>query len=271
MKSTYSTFIGEVIGTFILVFIGTASVAVSILFNAFAGLFQIAFIWGIGVTLAIYVSRHLSCAHFNPAVSLAMVAAKRMNLKHLPLYWAGQFIGAIIAALFVFLLFNESIANFETLNNITRGSDASIKTAMMFGEYFPNPGVPNNHLTATAAMFAEGFGTFLLVIVIFFLTEGCNIGKPSNNIVPIFIGATITVLICLIAPMTQAGFNPARDFGPRVIAYFAGWNNIAFGLSAIKTSLVYIWSPLIGGLLGGLFFRFIIEKIMGKLEKSNCQ
>ena len=66
-------FIGETLGTFILVLFGCGSVAVSVLFNAHHGLMQIAIAWGIGVALAIYLTRHLSCAHLNPAVSIAMV------------------------------------------------------------------------------------------------------------------------------------------------------------------------------------------------------
>jgi glycerol uptake facilitator protein len=65
-------FIGELLGTFIMVLFGCGSVAVSVLFNTHQGLFQIAIVWGLGVSLAIYATRHLSCAHLNPAVTLAM-------------------------------------------------------------------------------------------------------------------------------------------------------------------------------------------------------
>lgn len=66
-------FIGETPGTFLLVLFGCRSVVVSMLFNAYQGIMQIAMSWGIGVTLAIYLTRHLSCAHLNPAVSIAMI------------------------------------------------------------------------------------------------------------------------------------------------------------------------------------------------------
>ncbi|MGA9535739.1 MAG: aquaporin [Desulfobacterales bacterium] len=67
MKHSLAVYFGEFLGTFILVFFGTAIVAVSVLFNAPVGLVQVAIVWGIGVTLAIYATRHLSCAHLNPA------------------------------------------------------------------------------------------------------------------------------------------------------------------------------------------------------------
>lgn len=66
-------FFGELMGTFLLVFFGCGSVAVTVLYSAHAGLFQVAMIWGLGATIAIYATRYLSCAHLNPAVSVAMV------------------------------------------------------------------------------------------------------------------------------------------------------------------------------------------------------
>lgn len=90
--------VAEMTGTFVLTFFGCGAVAASMLFSAHAGLLQVAVIWGVGVTLAIYVTRHLSCAHLNPAVSLGMAVAGRMQLKRLPVYllghsWAGALRG----------------------------------------------------------------------------------------------------------------------------------------------------------------------------------
>mgnify|MGYP000456774752 CR=1 FL=1 len=78
--------IGEFIGTAILVFFGCGSVAAAVLFDSFDGLFQIAMVWCFGVTLAIYASRTLSPAHLNPAVSLAMLLAKKINSKRFLLF-----------------------------------------------------------------------------------------------------------------------------------------------------------------------------------------
>lgn len=85
-----SEFTGELIGTFILVFFGCGSVAVTVLFSSHVGLFQVAAVWGLGVALAIYATRHLSCAYLNPAVSLAMVIGGRMSLRKLPVYVTAQ-------------------------------------------------------------------------------------------------------------------------------------------------------------------------------------
>ncbi|MDO9162584.1 MAG: MIP/aquaporin family protein [Methylococcaceae bacterium] len=269
LRDVAADFVGEFIGTYLLVFFGCGSVTVAVLYLAFSGLFQVAAIWGIGVTLAIYATRHLSCAHLNPAVSIAMVVAKRMGVGKLPAYLAGQFLGALVAAAVLFLLFSSTITSFETSNAITRGTPESIKTAMLFGEFYPNPGNSLTTVVSTAqAASAEGVGTFLLVFLIFSLTEGCNIGRPDNAFAPVFIGLTVTIIICTIAPLTQAGLNPARDLSPRLFSYLAGWGKAAspdnnFGL------IVYGLAPIFGASIAAICFTKIIEPIFLKKNYAN--
>lgn len=265
-------FAGELLGTFILVFFGISSVAVTVLFSAHSGLLQVALVWGIGVSLAIYCTRHLSCAHLNPAVSFAMVIAGRMSLRKLPFYCLAQLLGAFAAGILVYGIFSGSIASFELVHNIARGSGASVKTAMMFGEYFPNPGVPSDLISVSLplAFAVETLGTALLVVTIFMLTEGCNVGRPSSEIVPILIGLTVTAIIAVLAPLTQAGLNPARDFGPRLAAYLAGWGNVAIPGPSGGFFTVYILGPLVGGTLSALLFSKVLEPLMEKRTASTC-
>ena len=68
-----------------------------------------------------------------------MVVDGRMPLRKLPYYWLAQVLGAFAAGMLVYGIFSGSIASFELVHNITRGTGASVKTAMMFGEYFPEP------------------------------------------------------------------------------------------------------------------------------------
>jgi glycerol uptake facilitator protein len=263
-------FIGETLGTFILVLFGCGSVAVSILFDGYSGLLQIAMVWGIGVALAIYLTRHLSCAHLNPAVSIAMVAAGRMTVRKLPVYLLAQFFGAILAGIAIYLLFSPSISVYENTHGIIRGTPESIKTARMFGEFYKNMD-SLAIVSMPLAIGAEAFGTFLLLMMIFALTEGCNIGRPDNAIAPVFIGLTVTSVICLIAPLTQAGLNPARDFGPRLVAWFTGWSDAAFPDKTGGFLFVYILAPVIGGIFASLFFVHILEPAMKiKSDQCNC-
>lgn len=256
-------FVGELLGTFILVLFGCGSVAVSVLFGEYTGILQIGIAWGFGVMLAIYLTRHLSCAHLNPAVSIAMVISKRMSAKKLPGYLIAQFLGAFIAGLTIYMLFSASIGGYEDANGIVRGTTESIATAKMFGEYYSTPW-GNAVVSMPLAIAAEAFGTFLLVLFIFALTEGCNVGRPTDAITPIFIGLAVTSIICLIAPLTQAGLNPARDFGPRMVAWIFGWGNAAFPDSSGGFFFVYILGPVIGGAVAACFFQYILEPLMKK-------
>jgi glycerol uptake facilitator protein len=264
-------FIGEALGTFILVLLGCGSVAVSVLFNAHQGLMQGALAWGIGVTLAIYLTRHLSCAHLNPAVSLAMAVSGRMPFRKIPVYISAQFAGAILAGLALYMLFAPSIGAYENAHGIIRGSTESVKTAMMFGEYYPNPGA-TAIVSFSLAMGTEAFGTFLLVLMIFALTEGCNVGRPDDALAPVFIGLTVTSIICLIAPLTQAGLNPARDLGPRLIAWLMGWGGAAFPDRVGGFFHVYILAPMLGGVAAALFFVRMLEPVMKRpYERCDCE
>jgi glycerol uptake facilitator protein len=264
MKQHIATYFGEFLGTFLLVFIGTSAVAVAVLFNALVGLLQVAAVWGLGVTLAIYATRHLSCAHLNPAVSLGMVLAGRMQPRLLMPYWASQLLGGISAGATVLLLFHPSISGFEGAHSIVRGSPESVRTAMLFGEYFPNPGITEKWLevSLSTAMLVEGIGTFILVTMIFLLTEGCNVGRPSEGSSPIFIGGTVAAIIAITAPLTQTGINPARDFGPRIIAYLAGWGSTAIPGPKGGFLWVYIAAPFFGGAVAAVCFRFVIAPFM---------
>ena len=139
---------------------------------------------------------------------------------------------------------------------------------MMFGEFYPNPS-STAVVSMPLAIGAEALGTFLLVLMIFALTEGCNVGRPDDALAPLFIGMTVTSIICLIAPLTQAGLNPARDLGPRLVAWLAGWGNAAFPDRTGGFLHVYVLAPLLGGLAASFFFVRVLEPAM-KQPKEQC-
>lgn len=262
------SFLGEFIGTYILVLFGTGTVAVTVCFDQYQSIFQIAVMWGVAVTLGIYATRNLCCAHFNPAVSIAMVATGRMAARKLPVYLAAQCAGAFAAGMTIYAGFASSIAAYEEANNIVRGSMESRMSAKMFGEYYYFTG--EQTVSMPLAMFAEGMGTLILVLMIFAMTEGCNTGKPSNNAAPMFIGLALSSVICLFGPLTQAGFNPARDFMPRLVALLFGWGKAAFPDSQGGFLWVYILAPVVGGLIGGLLFTKIIQPLLTTEKSGAC-
>ena len=254
-------FIGEMLGTFILTLFGCRSVVVAVLFGEDNSIFQIGLVWGIGVTLAIFLTRHICNAHLNPAVSVAMVVAGRMKAKMLPGYLLAQIAGGIMAGAMLYILFGPSIEQYELTHEIVRGTTASVDTARMFGEFYPNPGDAIATVSLPLAMLAEGFGTMMLALFIFGLTEDCNVGKPSSDLQPLFIGLTVSSIIFFVAPLTQAGLNPARDFGPRVVAWLMGWGSAALPDAVGGWFWVYILAPILGGTIAALLFKYILEPI----------
>ncbi len=255
---------GELLGTYLLVLFGTGSVASAVLTGAQVGLWQVAAVWGFGVTVAIHVSVGLSGAHLNPAVSLSMAVLRPADfpVRRLLPYVASQCFGAVLAGGTVALLFGPMLRRFEAARGIVRGTPGSELSAMVFGEYFPNPAIFGTDSAARAvvspsqAALVEGFGTAVLVLVIFAFTSPRNAHKPGANLTPFFIGFTVAVLISLFAPLTQAGWNPARDFGPRLVAFMLGWGPVAIP-GPDGGFWVYIVGPLVGGPLGGLTWRLV--------------
>ena len=256
-------FTGEVIGTFLMCFLGIGSVATATLFQAHTGPFQVGIVWGLAIAIAIYATRNLSCAHFNPAVTFAMCISKRCSWKNFPVYILGQFIGAILAASALWVFFADSVRKNLSAANLTM--DVASPASSIWIEVFPN--TANGVISMPVAAFAEALGVFILVMIIFSMTEGCNVGRPSDDIFPLFIGLTVAALICTIGPMTDAGLNPARDFGPRIVAYFVGWKNIAFTMDAF---IVYVLAPLIGAGLAAIFFTKVIEPMQNSKNSCGC-
>lgn len=239
-------FLGELLGTFLLVFFGCGAVANAVVFEVYAGLFQIAAIWGIGLTIAITITGPMSGAHLNPAITIALAVVDNFPKRLLPTYLGAQFLGAILAASVLFALFGPGISAFEESQGITRGAVGSQASAKIFGEFHPTT-------TPVATAFsAEFLGTALLAFIIFALTDKRRETPLPAWLIPPAIGATLTLLISLFASLSMAGFNPARDFAPRLFSALAGWGDIPFTTNGPSWWFTYILAPIFGAVIGAL-------------------
>ena len=250
----FKSYFGEFLGTFILTSIGCSAVAFDILFSAFSSIIPVALIWGFGVTLAIYTVKPYSKAHLNPAVSLGFSLLKEISLRELIKNCFFQLLGGIMAGLLVYTLFISRIEEFELFENISQNNTEWQKTAAIFGEFFPNP--MNNSLeklSSEIAFFYEFVGTFILMTGILLFRSFNKFSKIS----PVLVGLTVAVLIIWIAPFTQCGINPARDFGPRLVAYILRWGDFAFPRKEFSFLFVYILAPLLGAALSSISFKYL--------------
>ena len=265
---------GEYLGTFVLVFFGTGVVHAAVISGAQMGLWQVAAVWSVAVTLGIYTAAALSGAHINPAITLVVAVYDGFPWRRVLPYWMAQTAGGATAGLVLLLLYSDAILAFEQQKEIVRGQAGSQLSAMVFGEYFPNPDVFGTTekafqtVTRKTAFMAELVGTAMLAFIVSVVTHGRNYARPQSAGAAVAIGVGVSAIISVLAPLTQAGLNPARDFGPRIIAFYAGWGEIAIPGPRGGFFIVYILAPLAGALIGGGLYRFVASKIPEQNESS---
>ena len=215
------------------------------------------------VGVAIYATAGLSGAHLNPAITLALAVYRGFAWRKIAKYVLAQLVGAFVAAAVLYVLFGGLIGRFEQEQGIVRGGPGSERSAMVYGEYFPNPGMLGDSAEAFAslsifqAMAAEAAGTAMLALVVFAASQPRGPRPAARGTVAVCVGLGLAMIISVLAPLTQAGFNPARDFGPRLFSYLAGWGNVAIPGPRGGFFAVYIVGPLLGGLAGGGIHGFL--------------
>lgn len=261
--------VAEATGTFVLVVLGTGAVFSAALTGSLQGLLQVALVWGLGVALAVYATASISGAHLNPAVTVASAVLGRFPARRVLPYIGSQVLGGFLASAVLFGMYGGVLEAYEKEHGLQRGAPGSQRTAMVFGEYFPNPADIGTDEAAFAkvghlrAMLAEVVGTGLLVFLIFALTDPRNGGRPDGTLPALLIGMTVTVVIAVVAPLTQACLNPARDLGPRLFSLCIGYGAIAIPGPRGGFFTVYILSPIIGGIVGGGLYQLLIARSRG--------
>lgn len=256
--------IAELFGTMFIVLFGVGSVCSAVLLKKDVDLWHVTSVWGFGVALAILVSVQTSGAHLNPAVSLAMALFRPRDFpfsKLLP-YWGAQYLGGILGGAFNLMIFGPMYRHFETVNNISRGDARSVVTASTFGEYFPPPkldevgnlsSLGSGVVSVGFALLVEAWATGILTLVIFSLTDSRQKFIRNSEMVPFYIGFTVAILMTMYTPITMGGFNPARDFGPRLVAAMAGWGKIA--LPGPRNGFwIYVIGPKLGAVVGAFTY-----------------
>lgn len=269
---------GEFLGTFLLTLVICSVVSSSILSSAQVGIWQVAVICGLGVSVSIYCTSHICDAHLNPAITVAFAVFrfKVFSWKKIAPYILSQVFGGVVAGAVLYFFSNEQISLYESRNSIDRGDNASVVTAMMFGEYFPNPALynhadPNNlQAVSTFKAFAiEAWTTAILAFVIFCCSDDTNttVGQRDNKVIaPLLIGLTVSIMISIYAPFTQVGMNPARDFGPRLVSLCAGWGRVA--IPGPRAGFwVYILGPVLGALAGAGLNDLLISRAVKAVKR----
>lgn len=246
--------IAEFLGTALLIFFGCGCVAALKLAGASFGQWEISVIWGLGVAMAIYLTAAISGAHLNPAVTIALWLFACFDKRKVVPYIIAQIAGAFCAAALVYGLYHNLFVDFEQANHVVRGSVASLDQAGVFSTY------PNPHISVGQAFLVETVITAILMCLILALTDDGN-GIQRGPLAPLLIGILIAVIGASMGPLTGFALNPARDFGPKIFAYLAGWGEVAFtGARDIPYFLVPIFGPIVGACIGAFGYRSLIGR-----------
>src|SRR3982074_545205 len=257
-ESWTKKYLGEILGTFLLVFLGDSFVAYAQAGaggNGFkAGLLGAGFFWGFAVMLAIYASGAVSGAHLNPAVTLSLAWRRGFPWSKGPGYIGSQLVGAFLAAAAITLVWDGIILKAEHAANIVRGGDNGILSGLIFSANWPHPGLVG--YTGDAISMQDpmwrGIATEIIITAILVI---CILGivedrvPSAANLAPIAIGFVVAALVGLFAPIEMASLNPARDFGPRLWMLLIGYGSNAVSGAKFHNIVPTVF-PLVGGPLG---------------------
>jgi MIP family channel proteins len=214
--------VAELIGTFILIFTGCAVAVAAILQRPTAGpgiydSLAVALAFGLALVAIVAAIGHVSGAHVNPAVTLALAATKKLAWQYVPIYIAAQLVGALLGAIAVWVIYG----------------DASRELANVAAT-FPAEGVGD-----LRALVAEILVTFILVFVIISVATD---DRAPAGVAPLAVGFALACGVFIAGPVTGGSLNPARTLGPMIVA---------FDFTAVW---VYIVGPIIGAVLAALVY-----------------
>jgi glycerol uptake facilitator protein len=271
-------YVSEFLGTFVLILFGDGVVAMAVaalnqsgraetshtIFLASGDWLLISLGWGFAVVMGVYVAGGVSGAHINPAVTFALAVRGKFAWVKVPGYWISQVLGAFVGAAVVYGNFFPAIDSYERVNHvkrgvITAGADSSLATYSIFST-FPAPFYHN----WVGPVVSETIGTAILVGVIFAITDELN-QPPRSNLAPFVVGLLVIAIGTSLGAPTGYAINPARDFGPRVFAWLAGYDSLALPGNYGWVDN-YFWIPILaplgGAVIGAFIYDFLIHDVL---------
>jgi len=221
----------EAIGTFWLTFGGCGSAVIAAAFpHVGIGLVGVSLAFGLTLLTMAYSIGHVSGCHINPAVTIGLAAGGRFPASQIGPYIVAQVIGAIIGAALLFVI-ARGAPDFAAANGFAANG---------YGEHSPG------HYDLLSCFIAE----VVMTTMFLFIIMGSTHGRAPVGFAPIAIGLGLTLIHLVSIPVTNTSVNPARSIGP---ALFAGsW--------ALGQLWLFIVAPIIGGILGGVIYRWICEQ-----------
>src|SRR6478752_7911181 len=241
--------LAEFLGTFILIVFGVGVVAQVVLSKGAAGsALSINIAWGLAVTMGCYVSAGVTGAHLNPAVTLALAVHRRFPWTKVAPYSFAQIAGAFVASAVVFVTYHEALNAFDGGVRQVLGEQG---TAGIWATY------PRPFLSTMGGFVDQVVGTALLVAVIFGITDSRNSPAPAG-LAPVVVGLLVVLIGATFGFNAGYAINPARDFGPRLFTFIAGWGGDVF-----RAGNAWWWVPIVAPSLGGILGGWMYDVFVG--------
>ncbi|KAL5341962.1 aquaporin-like protein [Aspergillus crustosus] len=217
--------------------------------NNQAGSFpSLAAAWGFAFMLAIYVAGGISGGHLNPAITIALWLWRGFPTKKCFTYILAQVLGAITASGIAYAIYHDAIVQLSVTFTLPQ-SQSTAAQAMLT--------VPKEFVAPATAFFTEFIGSAILIGVIMALGDDTN-APPGAGMQAFIIGLLITVLVLALGYTSGGCFNPARDFGARVVCAMTGWG----GQIWTEYHAWWVWGPWVADISGGLFGGFLYDLII---------
>ena len=271
-RTQWGELLSEFLGTMVLLMFGTGVVAMYVAalpqsgrgdgITTDADWLLITFGWGMAVIMGIYVAGGISGAHINPAVTIALAVFGGFAWRKVPGYIAAQVAGAFVGAAVVYLNYKDAIFASEDAAGQSHHSAGTV------GIFVTNPA--GYFDTYWGPVISEITGTALLLIIVLAVVDLMNI-PPKGNLGAVIIGFGVMAIGMSFGANSGYAINPARDFGPRLFTYLAGWGDAAFPGNVGGPLHDYWWvpivAPIIGGVIGGLIYNFFISDVLKARHK----
>ena len=242
--------LAEFFGTFILIVFGVGVVAQVVLSKNTAGTYlSINIAWGLAVMMGCYVSAGVTGAHLNPAVTLALAVHRKFPWGKVLPYSLAQIAGAFVASAVVYLTYREALTAFDGGVRQVAGAQG---TAGIWATY------PQQFLsTFPGGVIDQVVGTALLVAVIFGITDSRNSPAPAG-LAPVVVGLLVVLIGATFGFNSGYAINPARDFGPRLFTFVAGWGSEVF-----RAGNSWWWVPIVAPCIGGVAGGWMYDAFIG--------
>ena len=246
-KTLTGEMLAEFAGTLILILFGCGVVA-QVVAGGIGNHDSIAWAWGLGVTLGIYVAGRMTGAHLNPAVTIALAAFRGFSWRKVAPYCLAQTLGAFLGALLVRWNYSEVIDKFDPGH--------TIKSQGIFSTLPGNGALPVHMM---GGFRDQIIGTAILMLLILAITDLRNTA-PAANLAPLMIG--LVVVGIGMAWGTDAGYaiNPARDFGPRLASWVTGYGTAWRD----QWGDLYFWVPIVAPVIGALIGAALYDLLIGR-------